>query len=144
MNDMDDKKDRLAAGDKVVHLTDPRLGRDALVAEEAVVERLTPTGIAVLSNGKRLSPEPHTWSDDTFWEARGTGSASAWRSPHRYYRAESELVAKARHAGRVLKTEIAIDKAFDQVRKERYSLESLDALNEAVSARLAFHVRGEK
>lgn len=139
---MSDKKDRLAVWDRVVSLSDSGPGRDALVAEEAVVKRLTPTGIAVLSNGKRLSPEPHTWSDDTFWEARGTGSA--WRSPDRYYRAESEVVAKARHTGRILKTEIAIDKAFEQVRKERYSLESLDALNEAVSARLAFHVRGEK
>lgn len=139
---MTEEKDRLVAGDKVVYLTDPRLGRDMNVVKEAVVERLTPTGIAVLSNGERLSPEPNTWSDDTFWEARGTGTE--WRSPHRYYRAESESVAKARHAGRVLRTEIAIDKAYDQVRKDRYSLESLDALNEAVSARLAFHVRGEK
>lgn len=139
---MTNEKDRLAAGDKVVHLTDRGSGRDMHVVKEAVVERLTPTGIAVLSNGERLSPEPQTWDSGAFWEARGTGAE--WRSPHRYYRAESELVAKARHAGRILKTEVAIDKAYDQVRKERYSLESLDALNEAVSARLAFHVRGEK
>lgn len=139
---MSEKKDRLVVLDRVVHLSDRGFGRDALVVKEALVERLTPTGIAVLSNGERLSPEPNTWGDEPFWEARGTGTE--WRSSHRYYRAESELVAKARHAGRVLRTEIAIDKAFDQVRKERYSLESLDALNEAVSARLAFHVRGEK
>ena len=39
---MTEEKDRLAAGDKVVHLTDPRLGRDIkagmAVAEELVAQ----------------------------------------------------------------------------------------------------------
>ena len=143
MNDMPNDENRLAAGDKVVRLTQRGFGHQRLsVFSETVVERLTPTGIAVLSNGTRLSPEPRLWDEDHFWEPRGT--ASTWSVPHRYFRAESETVAKARHSDRVSATEAVIDSAYEKVKEDRYSLASLDALNEAVSARLAFHVRGEK
>lgn len=84
------------------------------IGPEVTVERLTPTGIAVLSNGSRLNPRK------TFggWEVRGSGAGNGWRI-RRYHRVDSEEVQDAiREYATKRRQNVVID-AFEAWRQNR-------------------------
>lgn len=109
------EKDRLAVGDKVVVIGGDY--RVPILGRSGTVERLTPTGIAVLDNGDRLNPRPVTFSSDkeSVWEVRGQ-SGGTWLRTTRYYRADGESAKVARRNTEIRRSAVAITKAFEEAK----------------------------
>lgn len=86
----------------------PRIG------PEMTVERLTPTGIAVLSNGDRLNPREILGG----WEVRGSSAGNGWRI-RRYHRVDSEEVQDAIREYAIKRRQYVVMDAYDTWRRER-------------------------
>ena len=122
----------LTVGDKLVSISSSHfLGRS--IGQTATVERLTPTGIAVLSNGERLNPAKCARYGEMFWEVRGGGDA--WNR-HRYYRADGEEAAEARRQERDQADKHRIDVAYNASCKAGHTDKSLAVLAAAIEVRV--------
>lgn len=83
------------------------------VGPEVTVERLTPTGIAVLSNGDRLNPQQVFGG----WEVRGSNNRH-WRI-RRYNLVDSEEVQDAIREYAIKRRQHAVDSAHEAWRRDR-------------------------
>ena len=122
----------LTVGDKLVSITDSPFSGLSM-GRAVTVERLTPTGIAVLSNGARLNPAKGARYGEMFWEVRGGGNPSWTRA--RYYRADGERAAEARRQDRDRADKYRIDAAYDASRKAGHTDKSLAVLAAAIEVR---------
>ena len=121
----------LTVGDKLVSISDSPFGGLSM-GRAVTVERLTPTGIAVLSNGDRLNPAKGVRYGEMFWEARG--GRDAWLR-RLYYRADGGRAAEARRQVRDRADRYRIDAAYEGSRKAGHTDKSLATLAEAIEVR---------
>ena len=84
------------------------------IGPEVTVERLTPTGIAVLSNGDRLNPREIFGG----WEVRGSSNGNVWRI-RRYHLVDSEEVQDAIREYAIKRRQNAVVDAFEAWRRDR-------------------------
>lgn len=84
------------------------------IGPEVTVERLTPSGIAVLSNGDRLNPRRFSGG----WEVRGSTSGNVWRI-RRYHLADSEIVKYALREYAIKRRQYAVERAYEAWRRDR-------------------------
>ena len=121
----------LTVGDKLVSISSSNyLGRS--IGKAVTVERLTPTGIAVLSNGERLNPAKGSRYGEMFWEVRG--GRNTW-TRDLYYRANGETAADARRQERDRADRYRIDAAYEASRKAGHTGKSLATLAAAIEVR---------
>lgn len=123
---------RLAVGDEVVLLSTARM------VKPLAVERVTPTGIAVLSDGSRLSPQPYFGGEDPRWALRGSGST--WRGPDLFARVGSPSAKSAESKARFATLRRSVTRAYDEVTRSGYTHESLGALASACTVLMVAEV----
>lgn len=131
------EKDRLSVGDEVVRITGNPSGD--ILGTPSVVERLTPTGIAVLANGDRLVPSGQVGLADPMWRIRGE-RRNVWRSVG-YCRVDSPRVLRALRKARIKSSERDIDNSHEMLRRlgpGQYSPEAVQDLIDACNKHLDF------
>lgn len=117
----------LNVGDKL-RLVNSGIG-GSTVGPEVTVERLTPTGIAVLSNGERLNPKSRYGG----WEVRGSTRGRGWASLI-YRLTSSERVQSALREREAQMRDQRVDNAYDTWRRERTRDNLLRLIAEAEKA----------
>lgn len=125
--------DTLSVGEEVVRINNSIGGSS--ISGRATVERITPTGIIVLSNGVRLrgQSQPVYAGSDHYWCERSESSLG-W-----FFKASSQRVADIKAQDIVAESERVIEEAYSAMRyrgRGNYSAALIERLVEACTNHL--------